>query len=412
MDTWTYGDAVAPEKYRDRRIGWSRHLGQGEARRQPLCPSGQRPSLRHRPEHHGTARDRGHRRASRRREVMGEYVPPLIPERIRAHSTREPLKPLEIAQPEGPSFTLDGQPASSWQNWSLRVGFNHREGMTLHTISYNDGDEVRSIAHRLSFAEMMVPYRDPSEDHFRRTAFDIGEWGLGFMTTSLELGCDCLGEIRYIDAVMHDCERRALRDPERLLHPRRGQRRAVEARRPRRRRRGAPDAPAHRLVPRDRRELRVPRLLALLPRRQHRMRGARHRHHGDHTHREPAQAHPNGTLVDKRTYAPFHQHFIMARMDLDVDGTENTVYAQRNRDRADRPRATRTASSLVQATPRCAPNRGPRRLGLEDAARLEGRERATRTTHRKPGPSYKLVPGGAIPARSSIPARPCSSAPR
>ena len=51
---------------------------------------------------------------------------------------------------------------------------------------------------------MVVPYRDPTTDHYRRTAFDIGEWGLGFMTTSLELGCDCLGEIAYLDAVMHD----------------------------------------------------------------------------------------------------------------------------------------------------------------------------------------------------------------
>jgi primary-amine oxidase len=41
-------------------------------------------------------------------------------------------------------------------------------------------------------------------DHYRRTAFDIGEWGLGFMTTSLTLGCDCLGEITYLDAVLHD----------------------------------------------------------------------------------------------------------------------------------------------------------------------------------------------------------------
>jgi primary-amine oxidase len=36
---------------------------------------------------------------------------------------------------------------------------------------------------------------------------------------------------------------------------------------------------------------------------------------------------PYGTLVDERTYAPFHQHFIVARLDLDVDGTANTVYA-------------------------------------------------------------------------------------
>jgi Cu2+-containing amine oxidase len=33
-----------------------------------------------------------------------------------------------------------------------------------------------------------------------------------------------------------------------------------------------------------------------------------------------------GTLVDRRTYAPFHQHFIVARLDLEVDGRDNTVY--------------------------------------------------------------------------------------
>src|SRR5258708_37989800 len=51
---------------------------------------------------------------------------------------------------------------------------------------------------------MVVPCRDLTTDHYRRTAFDIGEWGLGFMTTSLERGCDCLGEITYLDAVGHD----------------------------------------------------------------------------------------------------------------------------------------------------------------------------------------------------------------
>ena len=96
----------------------------------------------------------------------------------------------------------------AWQNWSLRLGFNHREGLVLHTLGFAG----RSIAHRISLAEMVVPYRDPSPDHYRRTAYDIGEWGLGFMTQSLELGCDCLGEIRYLDAVLHDTARRAVRD--------------------------------------------------------------------------------------------------------------------------------------------------------------------------------------------------------
>ena len=74
----------------------------------------------------------------------------------------------------------------------------------LHQVGFRDAGRLRPVAHRLSFAEMVVPYRDASPDHYRRTAFDIGEWGLGFMTTSLALGCDCLGEITYLDAVVHD----------------------------------------------------------------------------------------------------------------------------------------------------------------------------------------------------------------
>ena len=34
---------------------------------------------------------------------------------------------------------------------------------------------------------------------------------------------------------------------------------------------------------------------------------------------------PYGTVVDTNTYAPFHQHFLVARLDLDVDGEDNTV---------------------------------------------------------------------------------------
>ena len=203
MDTWTYGDAVAPPEYRDRRLGWSDTWRKDGPGRQSVRASGQRPALRHRPQLDGGAAGRGQYGGVESPKVMGEYVPEHIPERIRAASRREPLKPLHITQPEGPSFTLDGN-LLQWQNWSLRVGFNHREGMTLHTVRYRDGDRERSVAHRMSFAEMIVPYRDSSEDHYRRTAFDIGEWGLGFMTTSLELGCDCLGEIRYLDAVLHN----------------------------------------------------------------------------------------------------------------------------------------------------------------------------------------------------------------
>jgi len=109
---------------------------------------------------------------------------------------RTDLKALEITQPDGPSFTIEGH-RIDWQGWSLRVSVDPYEGLVLHTVSLRG----RSILHRASISEMVVPYGDPGPLHGWKNAFDAGEWGLGRMINSLELGCDCLGEIRYLDAV-------------------------------------------------------------------------------------------------------------------------------------------------------------------------------------------------------------------
>ena len=47
----------------------------------------------------------------------------------------------------------------------------------------------------------MIPYGDPNPTTHFKNVFDIGEYGLGPLTNSLSLGCDCVGEIRYLDAV-------------------------------------------------------------------------------------------------------------------------------------------------------------------------------------------------------------------
>ncbi|MFO1349641.1 MAG: primary-amine oxidase [Gammaproteobacteria bacterium] len=112
---------------------------------------------------------------------------------------REAPKPLEIMQPEGPSFRVEGHQVE-WLGWSFRVGFTAREGLVLHGIGYRDQGRLRSIIHRASISEMLVPYSDPHINYARRNAFDVGEYGLGLMTNSLKLGCDCLGLIHYFDA--------------------------------------------------------------------------------------------------------------------------------------------------------------------------------------------------------------------
>ena len=319
-DMWAYGAALVPERYKNRRIGWCDVWYRGSERGNPYA-------------HHLTGlhpvvdlntmtlleledSDPGDRPPN----VMGEYLPGLLPMRLRE------VTPLEIAQPQGVGFTLDGYQLS-WQNWQLRLGFNHREGLVLHQVAVADGGRLRSVAHRLSFAEMVVPYRDASPDHFRRTAFDIGEWGLGFMTTSLALGCDCLGEITYLDAVVHDSRGEPRTIPNAIcIHEEDSgvgwkhvdERAGVEVRR------------ARRLVVSF--HVTVANYEYLVYWRFYqdgniecevRATGILVTSHAG----APGTRPENGTLVDEGTYAPFHQHFIVARLDLDVDGTGNTVYA-------------------------------------------------------------------------------------
>jgi primary-amine oxidase len=132
-------------------------------------------------------------------------VVPLPPEctPIIARETRNDLKPLEITQPEGPSFTVEGH-LVRWQKWRLRIGFHVRDGLFFHEIGYEDQGRLRPIMHRASMAEMVVPYGDPTGGNYRRNAFDTGEYGVGQLLDSLALGCDCLGHIHYFDAWSHD----------------------------------------------------------------------------------------------------------------------------------------------------------------------------------------------------------------
>ena len=394
VDTWTYGDAVIPDEFRGRRLGWSdTWLKDGPG----MNPYAHLVSGLHcvidlntmellRVEDTVTVETPA---------VMGEYTPRHIPDRIRSASRRDPLKPLHITQPEGPSFTLDGH-LLTWQNWSLRVGFNYREGMTLHAVTYRDGDRIRPIAHRMSFAEMVVPYRDASVDHYRRTAFDIGEWGLGFMTTSLALGCDCLGEIRYLDAVLHNSKGEPYTIANAIcIHEEDA---AVLWKHV--------DHDAGAAVRRMRRltlsfhvtvanyeylvywrlyqdgniecEVRATGIMVTTP-------------------LPPGASNPNGTLVDERTYAPFHQHFLVARLDLDIDGPDNTVFMSESYAEPISELNPRGLSVVTRNVPLRTENEGKQDLNF-------GTQRTWKVVNTNvvnglgTHPSYKLVPTGALPA--------------
>ena len=209
----------------------------------------------------------------------GDPIPPRQPNLAEGAwgPVRTCLRPLAITQPDGPSFQVDGD-AVEWEGWSFRIGFDAREGLVLHQLGYADGDRVRPILHRASVSEMVVPYADPHPMRFWISYFDEGEYGLGRLASTLTLGCDCLGEIHYFDAVYADDQGQPVELPQGRVPARGGRRRAVEA--PgllQRHQRGAPIPPPRRVVVGGDRQLRLRLLLVPLPGRHDRVRHQAHR---------------------------------------------------------------------------------------------------------------------------------------
>jgi len=391
-DMWAYPPAQIPPRYRGLRLGWADVWYRGSEQGSPYAHhlSGLHPvidlnrmAVLEIEDDFDPDTDPG------LPAVMGEYLPKLIPGPLRH------VAPLEISQPEGVSFSIEGH-LLSWQNWEMRLGFNYREGLVLHGVSFRDNGRLRPVAHRLSFAEMVVPYRDATVDHYRRTAFDIGEWGLGFMTTSLERGCDCLGEITYLDAVVHDSAGEPVSIPHAIcIHEEDNGVlwKHVD----------------HQFGPEVRRARRLVVSFHVTVANYEYLVYWRFYQDGNIecevratgimvTSSFPAgQQPPYGALVDERTYAPFHQHFIVARLDLDVDGPDNTVYA-------------------VDSEPQRASEDDPYQLGLAlryTPLRTEGEGQQDYDWHTQRSwkvvndnvlnslgtpVGYKLVPGGCFPA--------------
>ena len=163
--------------------------------RQRLRAPDRRPD---RPLRHGEQRgDRGHRP----RHHAAAAEPGELLRRAPAADARRAEADLDHAARRcraSPSTAT----ASSGRTGRCASAFDPYEGLVLHQITYDDNGRVRSILHRASISEMVVPYGDPSELHGWKNAFDAGEWGLGRMTQPLTLGCDCLGEIHYFDATI------------------------------------------------------------------------------------------------------------------------------------------------------------------------------------------------------------------
>ncbi|WP_218080176.1 copper amine oxidase [Anthocerotibacter panamensis] len=109
-------------------------------------------------------------------------------------------KPLKITQPKGASYRLRGQ-LVDWMNWQFHFRMDPRVGLVVSTVTYNDRGKVRRVMYEGSLGEVFVPYGDPSLDTFDRTYLDAGEFYLGRLTAPLQKDLDCPANATYFDAI-------------------------------------------------------------------------------------------------------------------------------------------------------------------------------------------------------------------
>ena len=115
-------------------------------------------------------------------------------------------KPILTSQPDGPSFSIkDGE--VTWQNWKFRFRLDPRVGPIVNLVTYNDGSKARSVLYEGGLAEMYVPYQDPEETWNSHVFLDAGEYfvntGSGGIIKPLLAGVDCPSYATYFSGTFY-----------------------------------------------------------------------------------------------------------------------------------------------------------------------------------------------------------------
>jgi primary-amine oxidase len=241
-------------------------------------------------------------------------------------------KALTIAQPDGPSFTISGQEIR-WQKWRFRYTMHPREGLVLQTVGYEDAGQLRPILYRASLSEMAVPYGDTDRNWRWRSAFDVGEYGMGRLASPIEPNTDAPPNATLIDVTFAGDDGHAYvlpravgiyeRDGGMLWKHYESFSKTNESRRARQlviffiATIGNYDYSINWIFHQDGvLELDSALTGIMLPK------GVRE---------VKAAGHQSGHLVSANVVAPHHQHFFNFRLDFDVDGPANSVHEMNTR---------------------------------------------------------------------------------
>ena len=240
-------------------------------------------------------------------------------------SPRASLSPLMLPQSPDPAVRVAGNEVT-WDRWHLRVGLDPRRGLEIHDVSFSDGARRRSVLYSGSVSEIVAPYGDPSFNTWYPR--DEGDYGMGIysMTSAVTLN-DVPANAIFLASTMHDHLGRPIMVPRAIaVYERDGGilwRHGNTSRRARQLVVSAQstidnyDYQFNWILSQDGAidgEVLLSGIMNVNP--TGRMRDTAH-----------AEGHETfGHLVAPGINAPNHQHFFSYRLDVDVDGSSNTVY--------------------------------------------------------------------------------------
>lgn len=115
--------------------------------------------------------------------------------------TREVPTPLSLEQPLGPAFRVDGQRVS-WQNWRFHFRIDARRGVVISEVRYQDGERLRGVLYEAGLSELFVPYMDPAIGWYNLTFLDLGDNASGGLPRPLEPRAECPENAVYFDSLV------------------------------------------------------------------------------------------------------------------------------------------------------------------------------------------------------------------
>ncbi|XP_010460990.1 PREDICTED: primary amine oxidase-like isoform X1 [Camelina sativa] len=112
------------------------------------------------------------------------------------------LRNAVLLQPDGPGFKVDGH-IVRWANWEFHLSFDVRAGIVISLASIFDMDvnKYRQVLYKGHLSEMFIPYMDPTDDWYFITYLDCGDFGCGQCAVSLEPYTDCPAGAVFMDGI-------------------------------------------------------------------------------------------------------------------------------------------------------------------------------------------------------------------